>query len=43
MLKIENLTISANKKIILKDFNIEIKDKEICAIMGSNGFIIMIN
>lgn len=37
MLKIENLTISANKKVILKDFNIEIKDNEICAIMGSNG------
>lgn len=37
MLKIENLTVQANNKEILKDFNLEIKDNEIHAIMGPNG------
>lgn len=36
-LKIENLTVSINGKIILKDFNLEIKSGEIHAIMGPNG------
>ena len=36
-LKIENLTVEVNKKIILKDFNLEIKSGEIHAIMGPNG------
>ena len=36
-LKIENLTVSVNNKIILKDFNLEIKSGEIHAIMGPNG------
>ena len=36
-LKIENLTVSAENQIILKDFNIEIKSGEIHAIMGPNG------
>ena len=38
-LKIENLTVKAvdDGKIILKDFNLEIKSGEIHAIMGPNG------
>ena len=36
-LKIENLTVSVDNKIILKDFNLEIKAGEIHAIMGPNG------
>ena len=32
-LKIENLTVSVNNKIILKDFNLEIKSGEIHVIM----------
>ncbi len=36
-LKIENLTVSVSNKIILKDFNLEIKSGEIHAIMGPNG------
>lgn len=36
-LKIENLTVSVNNKIILKDFNLEIKSGEIHVIMGPNG------
>ena len=36
-LKIENLTVSIENKIILKDFNLEIKSGEIHAIMGPNG------
>lgn len=38
-LKIENLTVEAvdDKKVILKDFNLEIKSGEIHAIMGPNG------
>ncbi|MBQ9011106.1 MAG: Fe-S cluster assembly ATPase SufC [Bacilli bacterium] len=36
-LKIENLTVTVNNKIILKDFNLEIKSGEIHAIMGPNG------
>ena len=37
MLKIENLTVSVNDKIILKDFNLDIDDHEIVALMGPNG------
>lgn len=36
-LKIENLTVKAGEKTILKDFNLEIKAGEIHAIMGPNG------
>ena len=36
-LKIENLTVEVSGKIILKDFNLEIKSGEIHAIMGPNG------
>lgn len=36
-LKIENLTVKVLDKIILKDFNLEIKSGEIHAIMGPNG------
>ena len=36
-LKIENLTAKVNNKVILKDFNLEIKEGEIHAIMGPNG------
>ena len=37
MLKITNLTVSVNEKIILKDFNLEIKEQEIHVLMGLNG------
>ncbi len=37
MLKIENLNVKINDKQILKNFNIEIKNGEIHAIMGPNG------
>ena len=37
MLTIKNLTVKAGNKIILKDFNLDIKDGEICVIMGPNG------
>ena len=36
-LKIENLTVSVEGKIILKDFNLNIKPGEIHVIMGPNG------
>ena len=36
-LKIENLTVKVNNKEILKDFNLEIKQGEVHAIMGPNG------
>ncbi len=36
-LKIENLTVSVNNKIILNNFNLEIKSGEIHTIMGPNG------
>ena len=36
-LKIENLTVSVENKIILKDFNLEINNGEIHVIMGPNG------
>lgn len=36
-LKIENLTVSVENKIILNDFNLEIKSGETHAIMGPNG------
>lgn len=36
-LKIENLTVKVDNKIILKDFNLEIKPKEIHVLMGVNG------
>ncbi len=36
-LKIEHLTVEVENKIILKDFNLEIKSGEIHAIMGPNG------
>ena len=37
MLKINNLTISVNDKVILKDFNLHIKLGEIHTLMGLNG------
>lgn len=37
MLKIENLTVKVLDKIILKDFNLTINNKEIHALMGING------
>lgn len=37
ILKIQNLEASINNKIILKEFNLEIKPKEIHVIMGPNG------
>ncbi len=37
MLEIKNLTVSVDKKIILKDFNLNIKNNEIHALMGLNG------
>ena len=37
ILKIENLTVKVNNREILKDFNLEIKQGEIHAIMGPNG------
>ena len=36
-LKIENLTVSVNDKIILKDFSITINSGEIHVLMGPNG------
>jgi len=36
-LKIENLTVSVENKIILKDFNLEINNSEIHVLMGPNG------
>ena len=36
-LKIENLTVSVENKIILKDFNLEINPGEIHVLMGPNG------
>jgi len=36
-LKIENLTVSVQNKVILKDFNLEIKPGEIHVLMGQNG------
>ncbi|MGM9834960.1 MAG: Fe-S cluster assembly ATPase SufC [Bacilli bacterium] len=37
MLKIDNLTVEVEKKEILKDFSLEIKDGEIHALLGPNG------
>ena len=37
MLKISNLKVSADEKVILNDFNLIINDGEIHAIMGPNG------
>ena len=37
MLEIKNLTVSAGEKIILKDFNLNIKNNEIHTLMGLNG------
>lgn len=37
ILKIENLTVSIDNKIILKDFNLIIKNGEIHVLMGPNG------
>ncbi|MFW5707782.1 MAG: Fe-S cluster assembly ATPase SufC [Bacteroidota bacterium] len=37
MLSIKNLQVSINGKVILKDFNLEVKTGEIHAIMGPNG------
>ena len=37
MLKLENLNFSIANKKILDNFNLEIKDGEIHAIMGPNG------
>ncbi len=37
MLKIDNLSVKVNNKLILNDFNIEIKKGEIHGIMGQNG------
>lgn len=36
-LKIEHLTVAVDDKVILKDFNLEIRSGEIHAIMGPNG------
>lgn len=37
MLKIENLNVEINGKKILNDFNLDIKDGEVHALMGTNG------
>ena len=37
MLKINDLTVSVNDKVILKNFNLEIKLGEIHTLMGLNG------
>ena len=37
MLKIKDLTVSVNDKIVLKDFNLNININEVHAIMGPNG------
>lgn len=37
MLKINNLEVSVGDKTILKDFNLNVKDGEIVAVMGPNG------
>jgi Fe-S cluster assembly ATP-binding protein len=37
MLSIKNLQVSINGKVILKDFNLEVKEGEVHAIMGPNG------
>ena len=37
ILKLENLTVSIDNKIILNEFNLEIKPGEIHVIMGVNG------
>jgi len=37
MLKLEKVTVEADNKEIIKDFNLEIEDGEIHAIMGPNG------
>ncbi|MGB5868343.1 MAG: Fe-S cluster assembly ATPase SufC [Arcobacteraceae bacterium] len=37
MIKIENLNVEINGKKILKDFNLEINDGEVHALMGVNG------
>ena len=37
ILKIENLTVSVENKVILKDFNLEINNGEIHVLMGPNG------
>lgn len=37
MLKIENLSLQVEDKVLLENFNLEIKDGEIHAIMGPNG------
>jgi Fe-S cluster assembly ATP-binding protein len=37
MLKIKNLNVSINGKLILKNFNLEVKPGEVHALMGPNG------
>jgi len=37
MLNIKNLTVKANDKIILDNFNLSVKSNEVVAIMGKNG------
>ncbi len=37
MLKIKDLTVSINEKIILKNFNLNIENSKVYAIMGPNG------
>lgn len=37
MLKISNLSLKVNQKIILEDIDLEIKKGQICAIIGKNG------
>lgn len=37
MLDIKNLTVSVDGKVILNDFNLHIKENEICSLMGLNG------
>ena len=39
MLKINNLEVATDNKIILKDFNLIINDGEIHTIMGPNGLV----
>lgn len=37
MLKIENLSVKVDNKVLLKGFNLEVKKGEVHVIMGPNG------